>query len=518
MPGVLSVFECASIQSYIFASNRLRENVGASQLVVEALDGDLPRSIEAVVPGSRTEDWRTNPQAWLANGDVAEVLYIGGGNAFVFFPSLSIARNVASAWSRTLLKKAPGLRPMCAHVEYAELQPSIKAVMRALDTEKRAPVLDGELQCLPVTRRCASTGLAASTSYRFPGEEPEWVSRATMEKRGAAGRAGRRLGDAMFRAGLPDGMHFPDKLDDLVSEGEPQIAVIHIDGNGIGNLFRRATEAPGSDAELATRLRTLSIGIDRSAGHTLENVTEWLVRRSRQLTSDKNTGCIAARPIVFGGDDITLVTRGRLGLELAAEYLARWSEEALPDGTHLSACAGVAIVRSHFPFKRAYDLADELCKNAKKSARVHSDEDESWLDFEVVMSGAIGNLEQVRQRREQAAGIQKQWRPWRVAPADETDGHDWSLLQDMARVFGSGSWPQARSKALRDAYYLGREAGVAELLSQFIARGVTLPRIAEIYSHAQGYFDYTTAYLDGLEAVEFMPKAEPSAGSEVAGG
>ncbi len=67
------------------------------------------------------------------------------------------------------------------------------------------------------------------------------------------------------------------------------------------------------------------------------------------------------RPIVFGGDDVTFVCEGRLGLPLAAHYLARLAEGILPDGDPLYARAGIAIVKTHYPFARAYELADELC-------------------------------------------------------------------------------------------------------------------------------------------------------------
>ena len=71
------------------------------------------------------------------------------------------------------------------------------------------------------------------------------------------------------------------------------------------------------------------------------------------------------RPIVFGGDDVTFVCEGRLGLPLAAHYLTRLASEILPDGDPLYARAGIAIVKTHYPFARAYELAGRLGDSAK---------------------------------------------------------------------------------------------------------------------------------------------------------
>src|SRR6185312_4842133 len=78
---------------------------------------------------------------------------------------------------------------------------------------------------------------------------------------------------------------------------------------------------------------------------------------------------LPVRPILYGGDDLTFVCHGRLGLALAERYLRAFAAAPASDGQPLSACAGVAIVHSRAPFSRAYGLADELCRTAKGVAR-----------------------------------------------------------------------------------------------------------------------------------------------------
>ena len=67
------------------------------------------------------------------------------------------------------------------------------------------------------------------------------------------------------------------------------------------------------------------------------------------------------RPLVYGGDDVTFVCDGRLGLELAAIYLQAFEKEK-----DFTACAGICVVKTHYPFARAYQLSEELCRKAKK--------------------------------------------------------------------------------------------------------------------------------------------------------
>src|SRR5207248_5808634 len=51
-------------------------------------------------------------------------------------------------------------------------------------------------------------------------------------------------------------------------------------------------------------------------------------------------------------------------IRLAATLVSEVTQ-ALRVGPFLTACAGVAIVKPHFPFALAYDLAEELLRSAK---------------------------------------------------------------------------------------------------------------------------------------------------------
>ena len=78
------------------------------------------------------------------------------------------------------------------------------------------------------------------------------------------------------------------------------------------------------------------------------------------------------RPLVLGGDDITLILRSDLAWTFVRAYLTAFEEEtqSRPEvGGRLTACAGIAFVGSAFPFDRAHDLAEQLTAYAKEEQR-----------------------------------------------------------------------------------------------------------------------------------------------------
>jgi len=53
-------------------------------------------------------------------------------------------------------------------------------------------------------------------------------------------------------------------------------------------------------------------------------------------------------------------------LTLAEYYLKQLTGQPLSDLKPMYACAGIAVVKSHYPISRAVELAEELAASAKK--------------------------------------------------------------------------------------------------------------------------------------------------------
>src|SRR5581483_5544312 len=115
----LVVVDTTQIQPYIFGSNRLRENVGASYLVDAATRDWALEAVKVAAPGKHNigpeNDLREDE--WIEHGLDAEVLYSGGGNFVVLFSELDKVKAFYSNLSRRALLEAPGLQLVIARQE-----------------------------------------------------------------------------------------------------------------------------------------------------------------------------------------------------------------------------------------------------------------------------------------------------------------------------------------------------------------------------------------------------------------
>ena len=470
MPNVqkcLTLLGTASIQDYVFRSNRLKENIGASHLVWNALE------------------------CWRAAGTqpaLCEVVFVGGGNAALVFDSRDQAVEAVRLWSRELLDEAPGLRVVCAHTPYVEgrLAAAYLDAQKALFINETGPPFGRELGALPVTRPCPSTGLAADV---WDGTSQKWISEESHRKRCIADKANSEIGTRYkdcLSAGGP--YTFPEELEKLgIQEGESQIAIVHADGNGIGQILANIVGGDQADGELRTRLGAASGAISTLAFSafqlTLADLSAALPALTEQgvVTLQKDSRgrwFYPVRPIVDGGDDLTFVCHGKLGLSLAARYLAHFETEsrkhvtALGCEEGLTACAGVFIMPQKFPFARGYQMAESLAASAKR-ARKRNGGAGSWLDFQLMLEGSAGTLEEVRRSYWQASGKRCLLRrPYRIGSDDATGWNSfesiWSEFHDLSK------WPRSRAKQFLLALTRG-EAATKEAVEEFTSRGRTLP-------------------------------------------
>src|SRR5690242_8259423 len=90
MSDTLTLIGTASIQEYLFRSNRLRDNVAASELLDQVFD-----------------DWR--------NTHGEKVVLHRGGQSVTWFPNQEDARRAVAAWSDKWLKAGFDARFVAVH-------------------------------------------------------------------------------------------------------------------------------------------------------------------------------------------------------------------------------------------------------------------------------------------------------------------------------------------------------------------------------------------------------------------
>jgi hypothetical protein len=563
----VTVVDTTGIQSYVFGSNRLQENIGASELVRLATgEWALREVIRVAEKQNNVEDSKTGKldegfEIDSTEGDAAEVVYAGGGNVIVLFSSLPLAQAFTRNLTRRVLRQAPGLSLVVAHaeVDWNSNPQLLSTVVTELLNKRLAARKASRLPSTPllgvgVTASCESTGLVAAETneeWKPPGEPVRLVSREVAAKLEFSDKANQHLKE-MFKEKLA-GYEFPFQIDNLgrISGEESYVAVIHADGNGMGDRIKRIAgdpEAPPSNREYVKALRAFSDDVKQSAMKAFLRVVELLIKRiTWQRHRDEIKEFVAARipmegsflpfrPLVFGGDDVTFVCNGLLGVVLAVEYLRAFEEEVDKEDPEkpkseyvkaLRACAGVAIVKMHYPFARAYALSEQLATSAKafvweeygeKTPQKAIRLDASAFDWHIATSGLSGNLEEIRRREYHVANGALCLRPLLLGSAERhPDGRAWHHQVEVAvRAFRSSPpWSEMRNKvkALREELRKGPDA-VRAFRRNFGIEKHELPGLVPgDKEHRQtGWRGNTCLHFDAIELTDYyLPLDEPPA-------
>jgi hypothetical protein len=521
----LTIVDASGVQDYIFGTNNLKQNVGASYLVECATRGwmaeALPRqhnvtAIDSDPPftDQRIEDGRLK----------AELLYAGGGNTAILFASRDLAIDFAHRLTRRVLLEAPGLRLNLVHHEFdwdAEAlggsSGAMKAAFDLLFRRKEEQSRPWPTLGLSVTAACVYTGLPAIDEVG-EDEDRRLVSAEVLAKLEAERQAHGRLKEIISFHGYD----VPKDLDDFGrTRGESSyIALVHCDGNGMGKRIQKIRDSfttAGSNRSFVVGLRRFSESIRTAALQALQSVVGALAgcvveKEGKKVIAEVieiRDNKLPFRPIVFGGDDVTFVCDGRLGLGLAAHYLQEFSRQELADGEVAHCRAGIAVVKTHYPFASAYKLADALCGSAKayiRESQRPSDSENGLtaMDWHFATAGLLSGLDQIRSRQYTVNAGRLLMRPVRLTDPDK-DWRSWDTFRQLASKFQNGErWVARRNKvkSLRDALRAGPDS--VRHFCEVYETG-PLPAIpGQPDMSTQGWQGGRCGYFDAIEAMEFV--------------
>ncbi len=451
----LLAVEAAGIQNYIFSSNRLKENIGASYLVAAVTGAWALQAVRDCTVGHNLNGDALDDAITIDQENTAvEVLYAGGGNFVALFKDESDARQFTQLLSKQVLQEAPGLRLNIHSVLFRWGEDVLAGKLRELFDgmkQRRAFQPAGNpLAGLGVTVMCASTALPAVRR-----EDGQPASAEVNSKRRFSDDANQQLADQLP---LNGSFTYPLDLDNLGrTRGESSlIAIVHADGDGIGarmqllgEKYTRGADVRDHIRELRDFSRKLSQAATSALKETLNDLTgAYPVSSSFAdlfLQGQDNSGkhFLPFRPLVFGGDDVTFVCDGRIGIALTLAYLRHFEQQTQTIfGEKLTSCAGIAIVKSHYPFARAYEVAEALCKSAKRAKR-DAQSDGSFMDWHFTTGGLIGELSEIRRREYQVSAGSLSVRP---VALDGSTLHSWETVRRGLDMFQGEDWREKRNK------------------------------------------------------------------------
>lgn len=531
------LFDTRSIQNYIFSGNRLKTNIGASYLVDRVFsDALLPVIREALGEGELDDvTWRTvEDPDWSQMETRARVGYIGGGNALILFrpdETEDTLRDIVARFTRHLLAAYPGLRTGAAigilSLDAAGRMTSphdLTALVHQLKDEQNTVFPLVNVPYTGLTLSCEVNGEAA-ISYdrdekRFFSAEVEAKLLADRKSDGHEAPAEAELWRKL-KSVLPEekaesflaGFAFPMEIGELGQrETEDYIAIVHIDGNNMGQKF--------ADCDNLTKRKNMSLSIRQA---TISAFTELLEKVEQEydtygsyLTLHTKDGkrFLPVRPLVLGGDDMTFVCAAKVAIPYAKFLMEALMEKHIPGCDGIASCAGIAILPSSYPFFRGYEMAEQLCGAAKKRMRVLQEKrdcDSCWLDFAMLHGEQAPTLEQIR--AEEYGGVlgNLHFGPYRV---DVGDGQADSLAALLCGVremrSGSHRMPRNKIKELRRVLARGAHEQ-REFLAQLRYLGqsgeaMRLPQVEAWKPYEESLWHQgRTPYIDVIELLDYIP-------------
>ena len=543
------LFDTRSIQKYIFSSNQLKTNIGASYLVERVFYDVLLPAVEEVVGTGELDavTWRQEKEPdWASMPQKARVAYIGGGNALILLrpdAGEEAAPEIVRRFSRRLLVECPGLQTGAA---IGSLELAADGRWSDDDAKNRSGLVlklkEQQNFAFPLTNvpytgltlssdgtgeaanaydaglgRYLSQDAAQKLRVAVSGRKPAPAEEALREKLASVLSEEEKEGFLAHAA-------FPASLDDMgQKEAESYIAVVHIDGNNMGLQF--------SGLKTLTEYKNKSLEIYRSTIRAFAELVLNLEKEApmdflSQKRTDEGRFYLPLRPLILGGDDMTFVCAAKTAFAFTEFIMKALMEKGF------DTCAGLAILPTAYPFFRGYEIAEQLCDCAKVRMRKLADTakerpgksadaaDESltprkscWLDFLRLHGEQAPTLEQIRRQEYRGALGSLQFGPYRI-DGDGSDHYSFRKLRALAEGLRR-KIPNNKLKELRSVLQHDEHAA-KKYLEQLRHDGYRLPQV-------DGWEDYTghlwqkrhaamrTPFVEAIELLEFLPAGKRQA-------
>jgi len=311
------------IQGYIFSSNKLAENVGASKLVADIFDVMLPDAISRVTGEPRFE-WTEHIDDALNDDVAAEIIYQGGGNAYVKFidqagkSANDVFQQVTQEFLTRVSSDARGVGVAVAAIETGFGQ-TYKADFEKLD--ERLALVKGNFNIpvfagnQPITKQSGRTGLPVSHVSGLG----EFMS------------ADQKIKRERYAKHKEENNTDIEDFGDLVFEkrSDSMIAIVHADGNRIGAQIKAHMHELDSYEKAVPEIRRLSARIDKCYESAREGAimalrakyAEYLEEQNAKYPNREFNEKLPVLKLIGDGDDTTLVIGGRFAIDLAARLL-----------------------------------------------------------------------------------------------------------------------------------------------------------------------------------------------------
>ena len=472
------MFEVRGIQSFLFSSGKLKDLVSGSELI----DFLCKQPLQEVLKVCGLEHYDSQQHSPRC----------AGGSFYLLIENRESADRLKNIWPLVVEQLLPGVEQVSVLSEGETAKQAISAGLNKLRSARNY-IIPQLPAAGPVAQRNPRTGNVAvvqkaGESLDLASHKKRQFTRPQSEE--SLSLAARFSENRTLK--WPDNFEASGPLDRrFPMENESHVAIVHADGNGLGEVLRVVNSVAStlSDADYIKLYRSFSDGLEKATVRSCQ------IACREVLEQHAVNDVVPARPIVLGGDDLTLIVRADLALNFTQafanafevktkEFLQQLNEQikqfdeeyvsALPD--YLSVCAGLSFIKPSQPFAQSYQLAESLCDQAKKMSR-HSRKSEqdiipSSLSFHWVQSTLIEDAESLFIQEKVAHGLHSSvpdlalgFKAYRIgqSTSDDSTLPELSDLMDITKLLvTSEGLNQKRLRKLATLLHLDRTSAERE--------------------------------------------------------
>ncbi|OSA96454.1 UNVERIFIED_ORG: hypothetical protein B2H93_02400 [Clostridium botulinum] len=460
--------DIGSKQKYIFSSNRLKEIIGASEIIKYVTENLGKQVLKRM---GENEDYYTG-------NNKGNIFFQAGGNAMYIFATKDEAKRFNEIFSKFVIKYFDGLELLMIikefDIEKKKIIDLCEEIENILTIKKGNRRNQFKRIGYGLSKICESTRKPAGYLYKDSDNKNKFVSKESNDKLSFYNYIYK---DAMYydeekkikytididksqneiekdkiksfetEFELESNFRFTEKLNSIAGENNEgsYIGITCIDGNGMGKKFNSFNEKYKtvnqedifkSNINYINEFRKLTIEVDDSYKRAFNETLKELVRNYenyyKNINYDDKDKIVPIRPIILAGDDITFVSNGKIAIEITRIFTEKITNVKVKFGDNqynLTTSAGIAIVKKNHPFSRAIKLAGSLEKNSKKKLKsmksiiekegIKGQKDASFIDWEINRGDTLDDISIIRNKNLVAKPCILVARPYIIVPKKE---------------------------------------------------------------------------------------------------
>ncbi|MGC8801829.1 Cas10/Cmr2 second palm domain-containing protein [Chloroflexus sp.] len=441
MPYLLAA-EADKIQDFIFRSSRLREVVGASQLLTR-----FCRSIEDTLAK------QYNGQVVVNDGGSFRVIFDDVRQAIDFGNDLSELYRLTLGGSLTVAE------PVEMNDDFADANKNAAERLRWGKNRRQGVMVEVHM---PYVAFCESCGVGlAERRDRLAvrnASRHRYLCATCQIKAKERDRGLREFLGAVYDAYAkkaeipahikPDWPEDADAIAELDLSGRNYVAYLVADGNGMGQLFGSCDQH---------QLQQLSQGLSRVLS---ESLAVPMIAFRKQVPAQ--AAMIPMLPLILGGDDLFALIPAPYALDIARRFCLEWekcmqmlvNKIGLHNVPRPTIAAAVVICKGTYPYTLAHRRAKALLEDAKRQSKLlaaKTGEHLSAVNFEVILGNRLAGINEA----DGDQVIQRSLRPYWVAENDLSVGalqHGIDLRHLLAQRYALKDLPRKRLAELRRCF------------------------------------------------------------------